>query len=101
MSLRERRYRHTKDLHQSRQAAFESFPDLLLRQLAADEDDAAFALLALLPWPLVVALEDHVHALEYEALIVALERQDAFATQDARSLRLHQVLHPREELVRI
>src|SRR5262245_4179216 len=83
----------------SRRAARKSFPDLLLRQLAADEDDAAFAFLALLPRALVVAVEDHVHALEHEARGVVLERQDSLAAQDARPLLLHEVLHPGKELV--
>src|SRR5262245_56342419 len=85
----------------SRHAARKSFPDLLLRQLATDEDDAAFAFLAVLPGALVVAVEDHVHALEHEARGVVLERQDALAAQDARPLLLHEILHPGEELVGI
>src|SRR5215510_3301858 len=85
----------------SRHAAHEPFPDLLLRQLAADEDDAAFALLARQPRALMVAVENHVHALEHEALVVVLERQDALAAQNARPLRLHEVLHPGEEFVRV
>src|SRR5262245_13366497 len=89
------------DAPPSRHAAGEAFPDLLLGQLAADEDDAAFALLARLPRALVVAVENHVDALEHEALVVALERQDALAAQNARPLRLHEVLHPGEELVRV
>src|SRR5215475_9945269 len=89
------------DAPPSRHAAGEAFPDLLLRQLAADEDDAALALLARLPRTLVVAVENHVHALKHEALVVVLERQDALAAQNARPLRLHEVLHPGEELVRV
>src|SRR5215813_9080201 len=85
----------------SRRATRKAFPDLVLGQLAADEDDAAFTLLARLPWALVVAVENHVHALEHEALVVVLERQDALAAQNARPLRLHEVLHPRKELVRV
>src|SRR5262249_30308195 len=85
----------------SRRAASEAFPDPVLRQVAADEDDAAFARLALLPRSLMIAIEDHVHALEYEAGVVALERQDAFAAQNVRSGGLHELLHPGEELVRI
>src|SRR5215813_3736042 len=83
----------------SRHAAGEAFPDLLLGQLAADEDDAAFALLARLPRALVVAVENHVHALEHEALVVVLERQDPLAAQNVRPLDLHELLHPRKELV--
>src|SRR5262249_1418965 len=89
------------DAPPSRHAAGEPFPDLLLRQLAADEDDAAFALLARLPRTLMVAVENHVHALEHEALVVVLERQDALAGQNARPLGLHEVLHPGEEFVRV
>src|SRR5262245_7232382 len=85
----------------SRRAAGEAFADLVLGQLAADEDDAAFALPARLPRALVVAVENHVHALKHEALVVVLERQDALAAQNARPLRLHKVLHPGEELVRV
>src|SRR5262245_55169338 len=83
----------------SRHAARKSFPDPLLRQLAADEDDAAFAFLTVVPGALVVAVEDHVHTLEHEARGVVLERQDALAAQDARPLLLHEILHPGEELV--
>src|SRR4029078_8651667 len=85
----------------SRQAILEPLPDLVLRQLAADEDEAALAVLAGLPPPLVIAVEDHVHALEHEALVVVLEGEDALAAQNARPLLLHEVLHPGEELVRV
>src|SRR5215472_2218618 len=83
----------------SRRAAGKAFPDLVHGQLAADEDDAAFAFLARLPRALVVAIENHVHALEHEALVVVLERQDALAAQNVRSLDLHELLHPGKELV--
>src|SRR3981081_4413663 len=85
----------------SRQATLEPLPDLLLRQLAADEDEAALALLIGLPGPLMIAVEDHVYALKHEALVVVLEGEDALAAQNARPLLLHEVLHPGEELVRI
>src|SRR5262249_10554844 len=62
---------------------------------------AAFALFARLPRALVVAVENHVHALEHETLVVVLERQDALAAQNARPLGLHEVLHPGKELVRV
>ena len=82
-------------------AALEAGADLILGQVAADEHDAAGAPLTLFPFPLVVAVEDHVHALEHEARRIVLEGQDALAAQDAGTVLLHQVLHPREELVRI
>src|SRR5215469_3924084 len=80
-------------------AALESFGDQLSRQVAADENEPAVALLTDLPRSLMVAIENHVHALKYEALLVVLERQDAFAAQNVGSLLLHQVLHPRKEFV--
>src|SRR5262249_29803866 len=83
----------------ARRAALEAFPDLALRQIAADEHHAAHALLARLPFALMVAVEDHVHTLQHEALVVILERQDALAAQDVGPLFLHQILHPGKELV--
>src|SRR3984885_9030064 len=85
----------------SSDAALEPFGDGLARQVAANEDDAAVSLLVFGPWPLVIAVKDHVHALEDKALIVVLEGQDALAAQNVRALLLHQILHPRKELVRI
>src|SRR5674476_402923 len=67
--------------------------------MAADEDDAAGALLALFPFPLMVAVEDHVHALKDETLGIVLERQDALRAQDVLAFGRHQILHPGEELV--
>src|SRR5207302_1360693 len=74
---------------------------LLVRQLASDEDEATLARLAILPGPLMVAVEDHVHALEDESLRIILERENPLAAQDARSFLLHQVLDPWKELVGI
>src|SRR5271169_3749575 len=62
-----------------RDTALEPFGDLLAGQIAADEDDAALALLVLLPRPLMIAVEDHVHALKHEAPVVVLEGEDALA----------------------
>src|SRR5581483_8474393 len=84
-----------------RHAALETLADHLLRQLAADEDDAAFALLAVLPRPLVIPVQDHMHALEHEALRIVLERQDALAAQNVRSFLGDQILDPGKELVRV
>src|SRR5690348_1453643 len=54
-------------------AAFEALADSIGRQVAADEHDTAVAGFAILPGTLVVPVEDHVHALEYEALWIVLE----------------------------
>ena len=81
------------------EAALETFGDLLAGQVAADENDAAFALLILFPWPLMIAIEDHVHALKDKALIVILEGEDALATQNVRALFLHRILDPRKKLI--
>src|SRR5262249_52073926 len=80
-------------------AALEAGPDLLFRQLLADEHDAALALLAVLPGALVIAVEDHVHALEHEALGIVLEREDALGTQDRRPVFGDELLDPGEEPV--
>src|SRR5262249_33475796 len=82
-------------------AALETVGDQLARQVAADENDAAVPFLIGLPWPLVVSVENHVHALKDEALLVVLESENAFAAQNVRPLLLHQVLHPGKEFVRI
>src|SRR5215469_4727961 len=49
----------------------------------------------------MIAVEDHVHALENEALVVVFERKNALATQNVRAFFLHQVLHPGEKFVGI
>ena len=66
--------------------------ELALFQIAADEDHAAGALLAVLPRALVIAVEDHVHALKHEALGVVLERQNALGAQDVRPVLGDEVL---------
>src|SRR5579863_4550312 len=85
----------------SSQAAFEAGPDARLGQFPADEHDAAQALFVVLPRALMVAVENHVHPLEHEALGISLEGEDALAAQDVLAFLLHQGLHPGEELVRI
>src|SRR5581483_1350076 len=70
-------------------ACGEARADVLLGQIAADEDDAAQALLVCLPRALMIAVEDHVHALEDEAVGIVLEGEDALGAQDARPLLLH------------
>ena len=71
------------------------------RRLRPMKTSAALALLAVVPRALVIAVEDHVHALEHEALGIVLERQDALGAQDARPVLGDQVLHPGKELVGI
>src|SRR5690349_10732613 len=80
-------------------AALEAFADQVAWQIAADKNDAAVAFLIGLPRPLVVAVQNHVHALKNEALLVVLESENAFAAQNVRALLLHQVLYPGKEFV--
>src|ERR1700730_15130780 len=49
----------------------------------------------------MVAVENHMHALEREPLGIALEGENALAAQNVRTLLLDQSLHPGKELVRI
>src|SRR5882672_8979661 len=85
----------------SRRAFLEALADHALRQFAADEYDAAFALFAVAPVALMITIEHHVDALEGKALGVVLERQDAFGAENILTLLSHQILDPRKELVRI
>ena len=73
----------------------------VLLQVAADEDDLRFALLARPPFALRVAVEDHVHALKHEALGIVLERENAFRAKDVGPLALHEIVDPGQELVGI
>src|SRR5919198_4977116 len=78
-------------------AGFKPPLDLILRQIAADEDQPTFALLARLPRPLTAALDEHVHALNDEAFVIILHRDDALHPQDVRAEILGDVLDPRDE----
>src|SRR4249919_3114817 len=80
-------------------AAFEALTDFIFGQIAADEHNAAVARFVFAPWPLMVAIEDHVDALEHETLGIVLERQDTLAAQNIRTVLGHEILDPRKELV--
>jgi len=54
-------------------AAFKALADFVFGQVAANENDTAVARLIVAPRPLVVAIEDHVHALKDETLGIVLE----------------------------
>ena len=49
----------------------------------------------------MIAVKDHVNTLKDEALVVILERENAFASQNVRAFLLHEVLHPGKELIGI
>ena len=80
-------------------AALETFSDHLSWQVAADENDAAFALLIFFPWPLMIAIEEHMDALKDKTPIVILKGENALATQNVRSFFLHEILDPGEKPV--
>src|SRR5688572_6222360 len=80
-------------------AGEKAFADRLFVQVAADEHDLRGVLLARLPLALHVAVQDHVNALEYEALRLVRERHNAFAAQDVRPLDLGEVRDPGHELL--
>src|SRR5450756_3197313 len=75
-------------------AAFEAGADFFFRQIAADENNAAVANFVGFPGALMIAVQDHVHALEHETLGIVLERQNPLAAQDARPVGGDQILHP-------
>src|SRR6185312_3674430 len=82
-------------------AAFKALANSIFRKIASNEDGTAVALFVSTPRPLVVAVENHVHALEHEALGVILERQDSLASQYARAVFCDEILNPGKELVGI
>ena len=82
-------------------AAFKTLTNSVFRKITPDEDGAAVALFIRAPRPLVVAVENHMHALEHEALGVILERKNSLAPQNARAILGDEILNPRKELVRI
>src|SRR5215510_6633233 len=79
-------------------AALKAVADHLLRQFAADEDDAALAPLAVFPFSLVVALQHHVHALEDVAVVIVAEGEDALRAQNLLAFGRNELLQPRHEL---
>src|ERR1700694_2027736 len=81
--------------------ALETVADDLLRQFAADEDETALARFAVLPGPLVIALEHHVHALKHVTVVIVAERQNSLRAQNLLALAGDQVLQPRHEFGRI
>src|SRR4029077_14950294 len=78
-----------------------SAADFLFHEVAADEYDLRLPFLVGPPVALRIAVKHHVHALENEALGVALHRHDALATQDVQALLLGKAVDPRHELSRI
>ena len=80
---------------------FEGAGQALSVQIAANEDKARLTFFILTPGALVVALDDHVHALHHETVGIVPERDDALEAQDARAVHLRGLLDPREKLLRI
>src|SRR5690349_19139942 len=72
-----KRSHHASGALPSGDAALEARADILFRQFAADEHDAARARLVAAPIALMIAVKDHMDALEDEALRIVLERKDA------------------------
>src|SRR6476659_9864927 len=85
--------------HDSGDAAFKALTDFIFGQIAPDEHDAAVANLVRAPGPLMIAVEYHVDALKHETLGIVLERQDAFAAQNAWTILRHEILDPGKKFV--
>ena len=49
----------------------------------------------------MIAVQNHVHTLEHEALRVVFERKNTLAAKDTRPVLGNEILNPRKELVRI
>src|SRR5215510_7009442 len=91
------RVRRDRTLSSRDDAALKAVADHLLRQFAADKDDPALAPLAVLPSPLVIALQHHVHALENVAVVIVAEGEDAFGAQNLLAFGRNELLQPRHE----
>src|ERR1700736_6739028 len=83
-------------------AAVLKFPlEPFLGQPPSDEHETAVALFIRLPRTLGTAFEKHVHALDHEALVVLLHRNDALHSKDVCSEILRNLLNPGNEPRRI
>src|SRR5690349_3396942 len=83
------------------QAVFEAALEVLAVEVAADEDQLARALLAVLPGRAPVGIHHHVHALVDVALGRAVDGEDTLAAQDVLAPELQQRAHPLLEPVGI
>ena len=75
--------------------------ELLAVKFPADEDDAAFAFFIVFPWPLVITLDNHVHALDHIAVIVAVKSDDSLESENVGAFQLGDLFDPWEETLRI
>src|SRR5262245_45553983 len=82
-------------------AVLKALSNSVFGQIAADENDTTVPILVGAPRSLVIAIEDHMHALKHETLRIVLERENAFAAEDIRSVLGNQILNPGKELVGI
>src|SRR6476620_2187487 len=82
-------------------AAFKALTNSVFRKITSDDDDTTIAFFIRAPRSLVVAVENHVHALKHEALGIVLERKDSLAPQNVRAVLRDEILNPRKELVGI
>src|SRR5215510_3631066 len=57
----------------SSEAVLKALPDPVFGQIATDENDAAVPIFIRAPRSLVIAIENHVHALKHETLRIVLE----------------------------
>src|SRR5437763_5442219 len=92
-----RRTRANRTLSSRGDTVRKAVADHLFRQFAADEDDAALARLAVLPFSLMIAFQHHVHALEHVAIVIAGEGKDALGAQILLAFAGDEVLQPRHE----
>src|SRR5258706_13959949 len=87
-------YLRIQSLSCSSHAVSEAFLEEAARELAADEDHHALALLARLPGLSWRAAHQHVHALEDHAPWLALDVEHPFVAKQVLAVVLH---HEREE----
>ena len=75
-------------------ASLERAFKLFAVEFAADKDETALMLFAVLPGTLVITFDDHVHTLDNVTLGVVLEGDDPLQAQNVRAFRLGDLLDP-------
>lgn len=84
-----------------RASGFKTAPNFVLNEIAADEDKLAHSHFVVPPCPLMIALDNHVNALQNIPIRIALERDDSLQTEDIRTLHLRKFPDPGEEALRV
>src|SRR3984893_1106910 len=82
-------------------AGFKLLLEPVLRQSPPDEHETAVALLVQFPRALRSTFDQHMHALDHEALVIVLHRNDALHSKDVGPDILSDLLNPGNDTRRL